>query len=94
VLEHRGYTGFRGGVRVMHMVTPHDWAAQGLPAGTPFSAAHTFRQTGPFRAGNVDPRLGNVVYAGCGTRPGVGVPMVVISGKLAAERISGSPSTR
>ena len=27
--------------------------------------------------------------AGCGTQPGVGVPMVVISGKLAAARITG-----
>jgi phytoene desaturase len=92
-LERRGYSGFRDGVRVQHVVTPRDWAALGMPAGTPFSAAHTFSQTGPFRAGNRHPSLENVVYAGCATRPGVGVPMVVISGKLAAERITGSPST-
>jgi phytoene desaturase len=30
-----------------------------------------------------------VVFAGSGTRPGVGVPMVLISGRLAAERITG-----
>jgi phytoene desaturase len=29
------------------------------------------------------------VMAGSGTVPGVGVPMVLISGKLAAERIDG-----
>jgi phytoene desaturase len=32
----------------------------------------------------------NVVFAGSGTQPGVGVPMVLISGKLAAERITGN----
>jgi phytoene desaturase len=92
-LEQRGYHGFRESIRVLHTVTPRDWAALGLPAGTPFSAAHTLLQTGPFRAGNLNPKLGNVVYAGCATRPGVGVPMVVISGKLAAARIT-QPATR
>ncbi len=46
----------------------------GLAAGTPFSAAHTFAQTGPFRSGNLVRGEGNVVLAGCGTTPGVGVP--------------------
>jgi phytoene desaturase len=31
----------------------------------------------------------NVVFTGSGTQPGVGVPMVLISGRLAAERITG-----
>ena len=30
------------------------------------------------------------VLAGCGTVPGVGIPPVVLSGKLAAQRITGS----
>jgi phytoene desaturase len=30
-----------------------------------------------------------VVFAGSGTQPGVGIPMVLISGKLAAARIAG-----
>jgi phytoene desaturase len=87
-LERRGYVGFRAGVEVEHIVTPADWAAQGMAAGTPFAAAHTFTQTGPFRPGNL---LGeNVVFTGSGTQPGVGVPMVLISGKLAAARITGA----
>jgi phytoene desaturase len=86
-LEHRGYVGFREGVEVLRVITPADWADQGMAAGTPFAAAHTFRQTGPFRPGNLHPSLGNVVFTGSGTQPGVGVPMVLISGKLAASRI-------
>jgi len=69
------------------MVTPADWAAQGMAMGTPFSLAHTFGQTGPFRPSNVEPRVPGVFFAGSGTTPGVGVPMVLISGELAADRV-------
>jgi phytoene desaturase len=88
-LEQRGYVGFGDGIEVSRFVTPTDWADQGLAAGTPFAAAHTFRQTGPFRPGNLHPALENVVFVGSGTQPGVGVPMVLISGRLAAERVTG-----
>jgi phytoene desaturase len=88
VLEQRGYVGFRDGIEVSRVITPADWADQGMAAGTPFAAAHTFRQTGPFRPGNLHPSLANVVFTGSGTQPGVGVPMVLISGKLAAGRIT------
>ena len=70
--------------------TPHDWAAAGMAAGTPFSAAHTLAQTGPFRPRNLVRGLDNVVLAGCGTTPGTGIPPVLISGRLAAERIAGT----
>lgn len=70
------------------MVTPTDWARQGLHQGTPFSLAHTFGQSGPFRPRNVEPRLPGTFFAGSGTVPGVGVPMVLISGKLAADRVT------
>jgi phytoene desaturase len=86
-LATRGYPGFGQGLEVEHVTTPLDWAEQGMAAGTPFACAPTLLQTGPFRPGN---RWGeNVVFAGSGTRPGVGVPMVLLSGRLAAERITG-----
>ena len=71
------------------VVTPADWARQGMVAGTPFSFAHSFGQSGPFRPGNLPRGAGNVVLAGCGTVPGVGVPTALISGRLAADRITG-----
>jgi phytoene desaturase len=92
VLEQRGYHGFRDGIEVERIITPADWAEQGMAAGTPFASAHTMLQTGPFRPGNLHPTLGNVVFVGSGTQPGVGVPMVLISGKLAASRITSSSS--
>lgn len=70
------------------LVTPADWRDQGMAAGTPFALAHTFSQTGPFRAKNVDRRVKGLVFAGSSTTPGVGIPMVLISGKLAAQRVA------
>jgi phytoene desaturase len=88
-LEARGYYDFGAGIEVSHVVTPADWADAGMAAGTPFGAAHTLFQTGPFRPSNLHSGLSNVVFVGSGTQPGVGVPMVLISGKLAAQRITG-----
>jgi phytoene desaturase len=89
-LERRGYVGFGAGLEVTRFVTPADWADAGLAAGTPFASAHTLRQTGPFRPGNLHPTVSNVVFVGSGTQPGVGVPMVLISGRLAAQRVTGT----
>ncbi|WP_062216096.1 phytoene desaturase family protein [Streptomyces sp. NBRC 109706] len=89
VLERRGLTGLAAGVEEECLVTPAYWSAQGHPAGTPFSLAHTLAQTGPFRPRNLVRGTGNAVLAGCGTTPGVGVPMALLSGKLAAARVTG-----
>ncbi|MBT1191522.1 phytoene desaturase [Rhodococcoides kroppenstedtii] len=86
-MERRGYHGIAEHLVIDHVDTPTTWAAQGMIAGTPFSASHVFRQTGPFRRRNLVPGIENVVLAGCGTTPGVGVPTVLISGRLAAQRI-------
>jgi len=83
------YPGFGGAVEVEHVTTPLDWQRRGMAAGSPFAAAHTFGQTGPFRPANFPRAYENVVFAGSGTVPGVGIPMVLISGRLAAERITG-----
>lgn len=88
LLTARGLTGFAEEYRVDEVVTPRDWANRGMAAGTPFSLAHTFGQTGPFRPRNVLRDIENVVLAGCGTTPGVGIPPVLISGRLAAARIT------
>ena len=90
VLESRGYEGFIDSIEVEEMTTPLDWQERGMERGAPFASAHTFFQTGPFRPRNLAKGFENVVFAGSGTQPGVGVPMVLISGRLAAERIVGT----
>lgn len=84
-LEHRGYRGFSDSIMAHRLTTPGGWLMQGYPAGTPFSAAHSFFQSGPFRPGNCAGR--NIAFAGAGTVPGVGIPMVLLSGRLATERL-------
>jgi phytoene desaturase len=86
-LEARGYVGFGDQIEVEHVITPADWRSRGMERGAPFAAAHSFSQTGPFRPHNIWGE--NVVFTGSGTQPGVGVPMVLVSGRLAAERITG-----
>lgn len=90
-LEERGYVGFSDAIEVEDITTPLDWANRGMERGAPFAAAHSFLQTGPFRPGNIWGE--NVVFTGSGTQPGVGVPMVLISGRLAAERVTGPDPT-
>ena len=80
--------GYPGEVITEELVTPLDWQTQGMAAGTPFALAHTFGQTGPFRPSNVERQLPGIFFAGSGTVPGVGVPMVLISGKLTASRVA------
>jgi phytoene desaturase len=79
--------GYPTDIEVEHLVDPLDWEAQGMELGTPFALAHRFLQSGPFRPGNVNAAAPGLVFAGSGTVPGVGVPMVLLSGKLAAQRV-------
>lgn len=79
--------GFDIDPEVQHVTTPADW---GGPAGTPFAATHRFGQTGPFRLPTLDRRVENLVFCGANVQPGVGVPMVLVSGRLAAQRIAGA----
>ena len=79
--------GYPTEVVVDQVIDPLDWEAMGMERGTPFALAHTFLQTGPFRPNNVDARVPGLVFVGSSTLPGVGVPMVLVSGRLAAERV-------
>jgi phytoene desaturase len=76
-----------GDVVVERFLDPTDWERLGMERGTPFAIAHNFFQTGPFRPNNVSRRAPGVVFVGSSTIPGVGVPMVLLSGRLAAERV-------
>lgn len=94
VLTDRGLLDAAPDIDLSELVTPRDWAAQGLGAGTPFSLAHTVAQTGPFRPANLVSGIANAALAGSGTTPGVGVPTALISGKLAAARVTGAMAGR
>lgn len=94
LVERVGKLGYPTDVEVEELVDPLDWERQGMERGTPFALAHTFFQTGPFRPANVDRRAPGLVFVGSGTVPGVGVPMVLLSGRLAAERVAALERSR
>ena len=87
-LRHRTSSlGYPTDVVVEEVYDPTDWERMGMEHGTPFALAHTFFQTGPFRPNNVNRKAPGLVFTGSSTLPGVGVPMVLVSGKLAAQRV-------
>ncbi len=69
--------------------TPLEWERRfGLYDGSAFGAAHTLFQMGPFRTRNYSQRYDGLYFVGAGTTPGTGMPMVVLGGKMTAERIA------
>ncbi|HZC98885.1 MAG TPA: FAD-dependent oxidoreductase [Actinomycetes bacterium] len=69
------------------LVDPPAWAARGHSAGTPFALDHRFGQTGWLRPANVSRTVPGLYFAGMHSVPEVGIPMVLLSGRLAAERV-------
>ncbi|WP_188883649.1 phytoene desaturase family protein [Halarchaeum grantii] len=55
--------------------------------GTALGLAHTLRQTGPLRPDHRSDALDGLYYTGGFTRPGIGVPMCLISGEHAADAV-------
>ena len=81
--------GYPTDVEVERFTDPLDWERLGMERGTPFALSHRFLQTGPFRPNNVVAEVPGLVFVGSGTVPGVGVPTVLVSGRLAADRVEG-----
>lgn len=79
--------GYPSEVEVERFFDPTDWERRGMERGTPFALSHRFFQSGPFRPNNVTKAVPGLVFVGSGTVPGVGVPMVLLSGRLAADRV-------
>jgi phytoene desaturase len=72
-----------------HAWTPQQWRERfGLYQGSAFGAAHNLMQVGPFRAPNAHKSIAGLYYAGASTTPGTGMPLVVLSGRMTAERIA------
>ncbi|MDQ1733781.1 MAG: phytoene desaturase [Pseudonocardiales bacterium] len=91
VLTERGFDAegaFSSGVEASRFISPADWQSQGLGAGSPFALAHTLTQTGPLRHPTQHPAVDNLLFCGAGVQPGVGIPTVLLSGRLAALRVT------
>jgi phytoene desaturase len=70
------------------VLPPDEWKNRlNLYKGSGLGLAHGLNQIGAFRPRNKDEEFDNVFYVGASTTPGTGLPMVVISSRLAMERI-------
>jgi phytoene desaturase len=68
--------------------TPCDWSRRyNLAKGAAFGLSHTFLQVGYLRPHNRHDRYHNLYFVGSSTHPGSGLPMALISARLAVERI-------
>lgn len=68
--------------------TPLDWKEQfNLVKGAAFGLSHNFMQVGYLRPQNRHSQYHNLYFAGASTHPGTGLPIVLLSAKLATERI-------
>jgi phytoene desaturase len=75
-------------IEVEQVMTPVEWCRRfGLYDGSAFGAAHTLFQLGPMRSSNYSKEIKGLYYVGASTTPGTGLPMVVLGGKMIAERI-------
>ncbi|HEX9068613.1 MAG TPA: phytoene desaturase family protein, partial [Ktedonobacterales bacterium] len=69
-------------------LTPQHWATMyNLDKGAAFGLSHNFTQVGYLRPHNRHDRYGNLYFVGSSTHPGTGLPLVLISARLATERI-------
>jgi phytoene desaturase len=55
--------------------------------GNGYGLGQTMLQTGPFRPAYKSKKVSNLYYTGQLTTPGIGVPLVVLSGKMVAQEI-------
>ncbi|HEU4570593.1 MAG TPA: phytoene desaturase family protein [Gemmatimonadales bacterium] len=94
-LEAWGLTDLRRHIVTRRLVTPDDYTADfGNLRGEAFGLAHNFTQIGWFRPHNRHRRLENLYFVGQSTHPGCGLPMVLISADVLAERMAAEAPAR
>jgi phytoene desaturase len=68
--------------------SPPDWRDRyNLAKGSSYGLSHTFMQMGYLRPRNRHARYRNLYFVGASTHPGAGLPTVLISARLATERV-------
>lgn len=88
-LEAVGISDLAAHIKFEEAYTPVAWEQRhNLAKGATHGLSHTLTQMACFRPANRHRRYRNVYFAGASTHPGTGVPMAMISGRLAAQRIT------
>jgi phytoene desaturase len=88
-LEAFGLTDVRNHLLAEKILTPREFRLElNCEEGAAFGLAHGLDQVGYLRPHNRHPEVGNLYFVGASTHPGTGIPMVLISGKLVAQRVA------
>ncbi|MCW3054723.1 MAG: phytoene desaturase [Chthonomonadales bacterium] len=88
-LEGAGLPGLRQKIVFERQFTPQDFESQyGCYQGSAFGLSPRFFQSSYFRPQMRSEEVDGLYFAGAGTHPGGGVPIVLTSGRLAAETIA------
>jgi phytoene desaturase len=87
-LESIGVQGLRNRIVFEEALTPPDYQRTwNLARSAAFSLSHNLMQVGYLRPHNRHARYRNLYFVGGSTHPGTGLPMVLLSARLVAERI-------
>lgn len=85
-----GIPDLRDRIVMRQSIGPADFQTQyGAFRGSALGLAHTLGQSAMLRPGNHNSKVAGLLYAGSSVRPGIGVPMCLISGELAAKTVNG-----
>lgn len=85
-----GIPDLAGRIAVRRTIGPADFARDvNAWRGGALGLAHTLGQSAFFRPPNANPRVAGLHYAGASVRPGIGVPMCLISAELVLKRVRG-----
>ncbi len=83
-----GITDLEAHIKFEVNYTPPSWRKRyNLVKGSTHGLCHNLGQLGYFRPANRHSRYHNLYFAGASTRPGTGLPTVLISARLAAARL-------
>lgn len=87
-LEGFGLDGLSAAVEYEHRITPEDFAARyGAHRGALYGASSNSTLSAFFRPPNKARDIENLFFAGGTTHPGGGIPLVLLSGKMAADLV-------
>jgi phytoene desaturase len=84
-----GMADLRDHIKFEEAYTPVSWAQRhNLVKGSTHGLSHKLSQMAYFRPSNRHRRYRNLYFVGASTHPGTGIPMAMVSGRLAATRIA------
>jgi phytoene desaturase len=89
-----GITDIEAHIKFEKTYTPVSWAKRyNLVKGSTHGLSHRLTQMACFRPSNRHFRYHNLYFVGASTHPGTGMPTAMVSGRLAAERITDELAT-